>query len=114
VGFTSPSGAATVTVGQPTAVQLGAAPATARSTVVHWQVSSDAAGLTVTPASGSLTLGSEHAPDAAAGGACASSPATASLTVAAAQAGTFTLRVLLTTTAGVALPPVVIDVSAQP
>jgi hypothetical protein len=103
-----------VTVGQPTSIQLGVAPATPGPTVVRWQVTSEPAGLSVTPASGTLSLGSGAPSGSSAGGACASSPTTASLSVAAAQAGSYTLRVMLATTAGVVLPPVVLDVSAQP
>jgi predicted alpha-1,2-mannosidase len=115
VGFSSPSGAVAATVGQTTAVQIGVAPADAAATVVHWQVTSAPAGLSVNPSSGTLTLGSSTTLSLASPAACpARNPATQGLTVTASTAGAYALVVALHTTGGVTLPPVVVDVTAHP
>ena len=56
VGFSLPSGATTVTAGQPATIQIGVASAGVQATTVHWQAVPDPSGLTVTPSSGTLTL----------------------------------------------------------
>jgi predicted alpha-1,2-mannosidase len=112
LGFSSPSGAVTVTVGRPTAVQIGAAPALAGATSVRWQVSGQSPGVQVTPASGTLDLGSP--PSSGSSSACATPrPTAASMTISASATGSDALRVALVTSSGVVLPPVVLDVSAQ-
>jgi predicted alpha-1,2-mannosidase len=105
VGFSSPSGATSLAVGQPTGIQIGAAAAGTEPTTVRWQVTSPPNGLAVSPSSGTLTLvpacGTPH-------------PVTQSLTVSGAVAGTYPLRVTMTTSGGLALPPVVLDVVVHP
>jgi hypothetical protein len=105
VGFSSPSGATSVAAGQPTVIQLGAAAAGTEPTTVRWQVTSPPNGLAVSPSSGTLTLapacGTPH-------------PITQSLTVSGAVAGTYSLHVAMTTSGGLALPPVVLDVVVHP
>ncbi len=108
VGFSQPSGAISVAAGQPATVQLGAVLAGDRAATVHWQVASGAGGLAVTPSSGTFTLVSGS------GSGCGTQPApTQSLRVTASADGSYPLRVNLTTTSGVDLPPVVVDVQAQ-
>ena len=115
VGFSSPSGAATVVAGQPTSVEIGMAPAATGAVSVHWQVAPVAGGPTVSPSSGTLAL---VAPAGAQGSNAASCglphPATQAITVTAPAAGTSTVRITLTTSGGTQLPPVVLDVVAQP
>ncbi|MGD0749488.1 MAG: GH92 family glycosyl hydrolase [Acidimicrobiales bacterium] len=115
VGFSSPSGATTVVAGQPTAVQIGIAPAGSQAVSVHWQAASVAGGPTVSPSSGTLAL----VPPAGGSGSSAAAcgllhPATQSLTVTAPAAGSSSVRINLTTSGGTRLPPVVLDVVAQP
>jgi predicted alpha-1,2-mannosidase len=102
VGYSEPSGALGLVAGRPGTVQLGVAAAGPVPDTVHWQVASAPGGLQVTPASGTLTDG----------GGCAGSRASPqSLTVLGAAAGTFPLRITLQDSDGVALPPVVVDVT---
>ncbi len=56
VGFSLPSGATTVTAGQPKTITIGVAAAGDQATTVHWQAAPDPGGLAVTPSSGTLTL----------------------------------------------------------
>jgi len=113
VAFSLPSGATTVAVGQPSAVRIGAALAGGQATSVRWQVTSTPSGLAVSPSSGTLTL----AP--ATGGPGATAPCgqplrfTQALTLTGTGAGSYSLHVALTTSNGVALPPVVLDVLAR-
>jgi len=113
VAFSLPSGATTVAVGQPTAVRIGAALGEGQATSVRWQVTSTPSGLAVSPSSGTLTL----APGTGGPGATAACGQplrfTQALTVTGASAGSYSLHVALTTTNGVALPPVVLDVLAR-
>jgi hypothetical protein len=107
VGFSLPSGATTVTAGQPATVQIGVASAGVQATTVHWQAEPNPGGLTVTPSSGTLTL--------AQAGCTPTAPATQSLSITApAGAGSSSVRVNLSTADGLTLPPVVIDVQVQP
>ena len=114
VGFSSPSGATTAVVGQPTTVQIGIAPAGTGAASVHWQATSVAGGPTVSPSSGTLAL---LPPDDAPGSTAACGvphPAPQTLTVTATTAGAYAVRISLSTTGGTQLPPVVLDVVAQP
>jgi hypothetical protein len=114
VGFSLPSGATTLTVGQPKAVQVGIAGAVDGPTSVHWQVAGAPSGLSVSPSSGTLTL----APGTGTPGtpaACAlPAPASDSISVTAAVAGTYPLEIELGTTDDRVLPPVVLDLDVQP
>jgi predicted alpha-1,2-mannosidase len=114
VGFALPSGATSLVVGQPASVQLGATSVGGKASSVQWQVASEANGLQVTPTSGTLTFDStEKNPTSTA--TCGIPPhATQVLTVTAPAAGTYSLRVNLTTAAGTQLPPVVVDIESQP
>ncbi len=105
VGFSLPSGATSVATGQPGNIQIGAAAAGTKPTTIRWQVASPPNGLEVSPSSGSLTLSP---------GCGTSRPVTQSLTVVGAGAGTYSLRVAMTTAGGVALPQVVLDVAVHP
>jgi predicted alpha-1,2-mannosidase len=113
IAFSLPSGATTVGVGQPTTVRIGAALVGDQATSVRWQVTSTPSGLAVSPSSGTLTL----APATGVPGATAAcgQPVrfTQVLTVTGTGAGSFSLHVALTTTNGVALPTVVLDVLAR-
>ena len=113
VGFSVPSGATTVAVGQPTAVQIGAALAGGRATSVRWQATSAPSGLTVLPSSGTLTL-APTAPGPGDTDACGRPfRFVQMLSVTGAAAGSYSLRVALSTTGGATLPPVVLDVVAH-
>ena len=114
VGFSLPSGATTLAVGQPSAVQIGAALAgTETTSVLRWQVTSVPGGLTVSPSSGTLTL----APATGGPGATATCGRplrfTQALTVTGAAVGSYTVRVALSTASGVTLPPIVLAVLAR-
>src|ERR1700722_11979617 len=52
VGFSLPSGATTVTAGQPTAITIGMAAAGDQATTVRWQAGPDPGGIAGTPSSG--------------------------------------------------------------
>lgn len=105
VGFSLPSGATTVTAGQPATIQIGVASAGVQATTVHWQAVPDPSGLTVTPSSGTLAL----TPD----GCTPTAPATQSLSITAPAAGSASMRVNLSAN-GLTLPPVVVHVQVQP
>ena len=113
VGFSSPSGATTASVGQPVTVHIGMALAGYQTTSVHWQVAAVPAGLQVAPSSGTLTLGLATGGPGAPPMCALPSPTTQSLAVTAAAAGTYPLRIEMTTTGGTELPPVVLDVIAD-
>ena len=114
VGFSVPSGAATLTVGHPTSIALGLAPSGSAGATVHWQAAPSAGGVTVTPSSGTLAVGPSPAGLHARGGCSSAAPATQALSVTAPAAGTAVLRLNLRTTGGLTLPPVVVDLQAQP
>jgi hypothetical protein len=113
IGFSLPSGATTVAVGRSTVVQIGAALAGDSAPSVRWQVTSIPNGLAVSPSSGTLTL----APATAGAGATVACGrplwVTQALTVTGDVAGSYSLRLALSTAAGVALPPIVLDVVAR-
>ena len=100
-----PSGATTLTAGQPESITLGLAPAGSAGATVHWQAAPVPGGVTVTPSSGTLTVP----------GACRPTTLVRAdrVTVAAPVAGTTSLRVNLSTAGGVTLPPVVVDLQVQ-
>ncbi len=112
VGFSQPSGGTTVTAGQAATIQLGATLAGNQATTVHWQAA-DLGGLAVMPSSGTFAVMPAHE-----NGGTATCPPTASVTqllsVTAPSAGSYSLRVDLSTATGVTLPPVVVDVQARP
>ncbi len=110
VGFSVPSGGITITQGQPATIHLGAAPAAAGAMSVDWSLAALPAGVSVTPSSGVLPVKGTTA-----GGACGTPrDATAALSLTATAAGTFPVRFELRTPSGKELPPVVLDVTAQP
>ena len=113
MGFSLPSGSATVTAGKATTIQIGVAPAGSEATTVHWQAAVAPGGPTPSPSSGTLTV----APASGDAGQCGTPrPATAviSLTAPARSTGSYPLRLNLSTADGIALPPVVVDVEVQP
>jgi predicted alpha-1,2-mannosidase len=112
VGFSQPSGATTVTAGQPATIRIGLALAGKEATTVHWQAVPDPNGLTVTPSTGTFMVTSANAGTDNCN-ASPTVPATQSLSVTAAAAGPYALRVDLSTTSGHTLPPIVIDVQAR-
>ncbi len=102
VGYSVPSGALTVSAGQPAVLRLGAASADGRAQTVSWHAAALPAGVTVTPSSGTLTSSS-----------CAAlSQAPESLQVTASTPGTYPIDITLHTAAGQNLPPVVVDLTA--
>ncbi|MGO9853621.1 MAG: GH92 family glycosyl hydrolase [Acidimicrobiales bacterium] len=114
VGFSTPGGSITLTAGQATAVQIGVASAGGSPTSVRWQVAGEPVGLQVSPTSGTLRLGSASSHSAPSTACGLLVPATESFTVTGATPGASVLQVDLTTTGGVALPPVVLDVVIDP
>ena len=115
VGFSTPGGATTVPVGQPTTVHLGVAPAGADGSTVQWNAT--ATGLDVAPASGRLVLRSSAGAVRQGGTSCRTAttlttPVTEPLTLTATTPGSYVLDIRLQTTGGTALPPVVLDVTA--
>jgi len=114
VGFSVPSGAATLTAGQPTSIQIGLAEAGSQGATVHWQATPSPGGVTVAPSSGTLTLppsssGTGHSRSCAA----ATAPATQALSITATAAGSYSLQIHLSTSSGLTLPPVVVDLQVQ-
>ncbi len=112
VGYSTPGGATTVRVGQPTAIQLGAVPAEPGDVTVHWSAAGGA--LDVAPAGGQLVIGPPSTAPAVGGNApCVPGPAVSEpLTVTAPVAGSYVLDVHLQTAGGTPLPPVVVDIDA--
>ena len=114
VGFSLPSGAASASVGRATTIQIGAALAGTQATTVSWQASSSPSGLVVSPSSGTLSLAPAGGGSTGPAQCGQTKPVSQALIVTAPSAGTYALRVDLTTTGGQALPPVVVDVQASP
>jgi len=112
VGYSFPSGTTAIAAGQPTAVQLGVVPAVLTATSVDWQASPLPSGLQLTPSSGSLDLASSGAAGTCSA-ASAVDPITESLTLTAASAGSYTLRIVMHTSGGQPLPPVDLVVQAS-
>jgi predicted alpha-1,2-mannosidase len=108
VGFTAETGGVSATSGHATTVELGVAAATSRAVSVTWQVEG-AAGLTVAPSTGTMTLASTSADDCT-----PPKPVTVPISVTGGSPGTFALRLGLRTASGTALPPVVVDVTVHP
>jgi hypothetical protein len=108
VGFSLPSGATTVTAGQPKTITIGMASAGDQATTVRWQAVPDPGGIAVTPSSGTLTVTPANC--------ISTAPATQSLSITAPSTatGSASLRLNLSTTAGLTLPPIVVDVQVQP
>jgi predicted alpha-1,2-mannosidase len=110
IGYSVPSGGVTVTEGQPASVRLGVAPATSGTVSVDWSAETGPPGVSVSPSSGVL-----HLPNATSSGPCGTTRnTTVPLSLTAAAAGTYPVRIQFRTTDGTALPPVVLDVTAQP
>ncbi len=103
VAYSQPSGSTNVTVGSPSTIELGVAPAGSQSTAVHWQLTPPPAGLTVTPSSGTLTVAASSG-----GQPSVSQP----LALTASTPGSYALHFQVQTAQGVSLPPVVLDVNA--
>ena len=95
-------------------IQLGAALAGTLATTVRWQATSNPSGLVVSPSSGTLILAPARGGPGGPVECGQSKPASESLSVTAPAAGTYALRVDLTTFGGQVLPPVVVDVEASP
>ena len=114
VGFSLPSGAISLASGQATAVQIGVASAERSPTSVRWQVTSEPGGLQVVPTSGTLTLAPASSHQDSSTDCGPPLPTTETFTVTGAAPGSSVLHVDLTTTGGVALPPVVLDVVIHP
>jgi hypothetical protein len=102
VGYSFPSGGTTVAVGQTSSIVLGIRQATPGSTSVGWSVAGDQ-GLSVTPSSGTFTLGRSH---------CGVGDMSQTLHVTATAPGAHVLDFHLTTASGQSLPPVAVDVSS--
>jgi predicted alpha-1,2-mannosidase len=113
VGFSVPSGATTLRAGQPTSIQIGAAPAASRGATVHWAASASPGGLTVTPSSGTFTVTPPHGGTRNIPACAATAPATQALSITAPADGAYAIRVDLSTSNGLTLPPIVIDLQAQ-
>ncbi len=109
VGFAVPSGATSATAGQPATIQLGVALAGDQAVTVRWQAVVAPGGVMVAPSSGTLALAPVHG---SATGCGPPRPISQPLSVTAPATGSYSLRVNLSTTTGLALPPVVVDVQA--
>jgi predicted alpha-1,2-mannosidase len=113
VGFSVPSGATTLTVGKPTAIALGLVPSGSEGATVHWQAVPSPGGVTVTPSSGTFTVTPSPSGVEASGGCSSAASATQTLSVTAPVAGSAALRLDLSTTGGLTLPPVVVDLQVR-
>jgi len=80
---------------------------------VHWQAVPSPSGLTVAPSSGSFTLTPSSSGTGHSRSCGATAPATQALSVTASVAGSYALRIHLTTSGGLTLPPVVVDLQVQ-
>jgi len=114
VGFSVPSGATTLTAGQPTSIQIGIAQAGSQGATVHWRAMPSPSGLTVAPSSGTLT----STPSSGGTGqsrscAAATAPTTQALSITASAPGSYPLRIDLRTSSGLTLPPVVVDLQVK-
>ena len=89
------------------------APRPGMTALDRWQAVPDPGGLTVTPSSGTITLAPTRSGTGDPAGCRPTPPATQSLEVTAPTNGSYALRVNLSTTNGVTLPPVVVDVEGQ-
>jgi hypothetical protein len=98
----------TLSAGQSKTITIGVAAAADQSTAVQWQVASNPGGLAVTPSSGTLTLTPVKCGSTA--------PVTQSLSVTTPGSATdaASLRINLSTSSGLSLPPIVVDVQVQP
>jgi predicted alpha-1,2-mannosidase len=114
VGFSLPSGAATVTAGQSTTVELGLASADAGPTTVAWHATMVPGAPQVAPSSGTLLLHPEIAPGNEAACAGAQKSATQTLTLTAGTPASSVIHIDLRASSGTALPPVVFDVAVRP
>jgi predicted alpha-1,2-mannosidase len=114
VGFSSPSGALSLSAGRPTTVELGVASADVGPTTLTWQAAAGSGGPQVSPSSGTFVLRPESSSSNA--GACTTppKPLTQALTLTGGTPGTYAVPVDLRTSAGLTLPPVVLDVTVQP
>lgn len=109
VGFSRPSGAVSVHVGQTATVVLGAQPAQLQATAVQWSAHTSAPALSVSPSVGSLMVKAGTTAN------CTVAPAaTQTLTVRATAPGSYLVDVDLATTNGTDLPPVVVSVDVTP
>jgi hypothetical protein len=113
VGFSDPSGSTVLTVGRQTPITLGLAPAGTEGATVRWQAA-PSSGVTVMPSSGSFTITPPRTGSGAPDGCSGVAPGTQTLSVTASAAGSAVLRVNLSTTGGLTLPPVVVDLQGQP
>jgi putative alpha-1,2-mannosidase len=116
VGYSAPSGGVSVPAGQTTTVDLGLQPAQAGTTTVRW--SARGTGLLASPSDGTITVnaGAAATPGRHGRPSCVLAAATpqALTVVASTLPGSYVLDIDLTTTAGRALPPVVVDVTVTP
>jgi hypothetical protein len=111
VGFSVPSGGLALHVGQPATIRLGVEEMGPGTAAVQWSTVG-ASGLTLSARNGAFTTGS-GATSAVAGCSGAAAPTqTQTITVDAARAGKFTVVVQLQS-AGMTLPPVVMDLVAS-
>jgi predicted alpha-1,2-mannosidase len=109
VGFSVPSGAVTMKVGQPATIELGLQPAEIAANSVSWTTSGT--GVTARPDQGQFVVSGTTVTGAAGRFSCTpTAPAEQAVTIGAAAPGSYALEVHLRTSDGVALPPVVIDV----
>ncbi len=111
VGYSVPSGGSSVGLGQLTSIQLGIAPAQPKVGAIRWKVVGDK-GLVVLPQSG--TFPAESIASSGKGDGCAAAARqTQSMLVKATAPGTSVLTIDMEGADGVALPPVVVDLTAH-
>ena len=103
-----------MTAGQSASITLGLAQAGTEGTTVHWQVVPIPGGVTVTPSSGTFTEAQAPGSAGVAEGCRPTTPSTQTLSVTVPAAGSALLRVNLSASGGIKLPPVVVDLKVQP
>jgi predicted alpha-1,2-mannosidase len=109
IGFSFPSGATSVEVGQSAPIQIGVAAAGTDATSVDWNVVPGDGGVAVAGTSGVLTLPSAGSP-ADESRSCSPPVATHDLVLTGLTPGSYAVDIDLATPAGVHLPPIVLDV----
>jgi predicted alpha-1,2-mannosidase len=112
VGFSFPSGATSVAVGHTIPVEIGVAAAGTTATTVNWNIAPGDHGVGVAGTAGVLALPATGSRAGSNDSSSCVSPrvATHQLMVSGLTAGSYAMDIDLATTAGVHLPPIVLDV----
>jgi hypothetical protein len=108
IGFSVPSGGTTVTVGQPTPIQLGLQQVYEGAPGAMWTASSTS-GVTVSPSSGTLGSAPTTTPNATSPSCSYPTPAKQTLEITAKTPGRAQVSITMRSTSGVELPTVVVN-----